>query len=253
LPFGGGAAAGGGLSMKKKYLFLCTLALCLCVGAFAVISRSYADQDSGLTSTMGKAVDSNNETARIEDWMKENSQTTDKLYAGLLAYRKSLEENPSLSSIRLPGDNVVIVNDIIPLGVPYLNEMLDMVMNQKLFDVPLMYSIEQIAGVSCKPENMSFDDYEPTHDAWRANMKDLLENAETAVKNREDISKYGIFALPYVIDDNTNKELQSYLASQSDILGKSGLAMKNISDGSTWVQDNKDLITQIRNCVNRYK
>lgn len=199
-----------------------------------------------------------NENIRIEAWLEVHSASESALYAGLIAYEKSKlsgsysENYNPLSSIRLVSDSTVVNQTLIPLGVSYLDGMLDLVMNQKLFDVPLSYSIEQITGVVCQPEGMAYDDYEWTHDQWRANMKALLAGVETAVENGESADAYGLFALPYLVRTDPDA-LAQFLTDQPDLMMQNGFSMDQASDPAAWAQDNAERISSLKDCVEKYK
>jgi hypothetical protein len=192
------------------------------------------------------------ESLRIDLWIKAHPSPDNTLYAGLIAYKKSLDENCTPSSLRLLDNNKVINDVILPLGIAYLDDMLDMVMNQKLFDEPLTYTIEKVAHVDCQPEGAAFCGYEQTHDIWRSNLKKLLSDVETAVIEREKIDIYGVFALPYLSESNVDL-LAAYVVENSNFFKSNGFIMNNADHAVLWIADNKNLLDQIKFCVEKYR
>lgn len=211
-------------------------------------TKSFIIPDEGLLST----ADPNNEQARIDDWMSKNKNTKDEFLASLAAYETKKETVLSGSSRYLPEKDDSITEGIIPLGIPYLNDMMDMVMNKKLFDVPLTYAIGQITGTDCQPQGMSYDDYEQTHDQWRSNMKSLLGGVEQAVINGDDLSKYGVFVLPYLSDMSADR-LEIFQAKNVILLQKLNISSDILSNRNEWTSNNSALISEIKGCIDSYK
>lgn len=207
--------------------------------------KSFIIPDEGLNY----AVDQNNEAASQIDWLAKNKDTKDKFLASLVAYETKKETVLTNSSQYFPDKDDTVTEGIVPLGIPYLNSMMDMVMNKKLFDVPLTYAIGQITGTDCQPTDMSYDDYEQTHDQWRSNMKNLLGGVEKAVKNGDDLSSYGLFILPYMDQLDVTRK-QKFQDKYATLLQKSGTA-SDLSDPQ-W-STNSALVNQIKTCIDTFK
>jgi hypothetical protein len=210
-------------------------------------TKSFNIPDGGLLST----ADPDNENIRIDDWMSKNKSTKDKFLASLVAYETKKETVLTDFSRYDPSNDDSVTEGLIPLGIPYLNNMMDMVMNKKLFDVPLTYAIGQITGTDCQPKGMSYDDYEQTHNQWRSNMKDLLGGVEKAVKNGDDLSKYGLFVLPY-LDQVDKTRAQNFQSKYAKLLQKGGATSDILSDPQ-WLVNNGALVNQIKKCIDAYK
>lgn len=210
-------------------------------------TKSFIVPDEGLLST----ADPDNENIRIDDWMAKNKNTKDKFLTSLVAYETKKETVLTDSSRYFPDKDDSVMKGIVPLGIPYLNDMMDMVMNQKLFDIPLTYAIGQITGTNCQPTGMFYDGYEQTHDQWRSNMKDLLGSVEKAVKSGEDLDKYGLLILPF-LDQIDKTRAQKFQDKFADLLQRSGVMTSILSDPQ-WLANNGAVVSQLRRCIDTYK
>jgi len=189
------------------------------------------------------------ETNRIYKWIENNRDTKNPLYQILIQYEDSLSApGQSKSSHRQPNDNIVVQKEMIPSGAKYLDQMMDMVFTEKLFTVPLMYAIEQITSTKCQPVDQLYDDQDEPKEQWRASMKSILSKVEGAVKNNEDLTPYGIFALPYLADKRSDPMTAILPAIQ-----KAGISADGTVGTANWITENKDSIETIRRCVEKYK
>lgn len=213
-----------------------------------------------------------------ENFIKNNENTNDIIDRALVNYYKKVQEiynsnnisiSQKVSSQYTPNKDEAL-KEITSLGVKHIGEMIKRIKNNHQGSDYLMYSVNSIGGVK------DLDSYVSASSEgiklWQAKFKDKLSNVKSKVKEtseklkkdksansikkaKSDLEPFGIFSLPYIIDEinNDNDEIIEILPDIANIYTKSNKEKLNIKDKSGWIQwfkENEEGIKALRNIVN---
>lgn len=197
------------------------------------------------------------EAYKREKWLEKNRQSSNVLYKSILEWDKSQSESLSFSAIRNIKNEPSFKNNILVLGYDYLPEMVQIVMNDNVWDEPMIAAIECMSGIECLPQGMLLDSAEFKHDIWKKTFKEYMANAKDMVKSKKDIEKLGMFALPFIEEEinNGNTSYTSYIPlilSKCEGESKENLSGQDVDYLKKWVAKNNKKITTLKSIIKLY-
>ena len=210
--------------------------------------KKYVDKNRGSLEEASTGTFAVDNTVKL--WLEQHKDSSDVLEKAIVKYFYKKQEIP----FRLPyasffdGEEEAL-KILTDLGPAYLPDMKNMLANNDIWTVQMMYSINHITNI--KNENMIYSTSPEVKKIWIQEYENHVSTAPGIVQKsaeklkmnpddsqaKEEIINRGIFALPYIADEfkKGNYELAILLP---ELTNQKETASKDIDYWTNWIDKN---------------
>lgn len=194
------------------------------------------------------------ESSRIEEWLKVNKNSNNKLYQAIIRLDQSRSKTLNFSTIYDVKTDPEFKNSIIPLGVEYVPQMLELAFKDNIWNWQMLAAVESITNIKkCLPDDVILDSEPSKHSEWKSKFKYYMKNAKDMVKSEKGIEDLGMFALPLISDEieNGNDRYLSYLSEL--IPNDNGIKSKSSQELKELINSKSKEVSILRSILESYK
>ncbi len=195
--------------------------------------------------------------ATEQSWFEQEYNENNALHKGIVLMKENYisTHRSDLSIVTQPSFS----RFLLPAGVEYLDEMIEMAVDRRLFSAETMSAIGIIANVLFIEDvayltdyPMSVDDGEGLQQLWIQGFSDMMKELHSLNIDINRMDQYGVFVLPYIRDnyDTDPEYFGSYINTRFNKETFAGF--KTAASAKSFFRKNKQTINMLEEIIDKY-